>query len=81
LQDTGGHYVHDLLDPLSVYDNSKRPGRYILIQKLEWVVFGKAESSLRLGFYLKEHLGDSKPLTQLQLPRSEDGSSRMDVQP
>jgi hypothetical protein len=51
-----GHYIDGITDEL-VDDNGKRPGRYILLQQLEFATFGGVESSLDTARTLKTILG------------------------
>lgn len=51
-----GHYADDILDELND-DNKKRPGRYQLLQRQEFRVFGSTKSSLTKAHLLKALLG------------------------
>ena len=45
---------------LSLQDNKRRPGRYILLQEEEERVFGTVEDSLTAGYAFKERFGNRR---------------------
>jgi len=45
---------------LSLEDNKRRPGRYILLQEEEQRVFGTVEDSLTAGYAFKERFGNRR---------------------